>query len=345
MDIDRFIGTNQPTWSRLDALTRRAGRGASRLTVDELDELVRCYQRVSTHLSYARTYYRDPALLARLTDLVARAGAVVYGTRARSLRAALRFVTDTFPAALWHARAFVLVSTALFCLPAAAVGLWLQHSPRALDVAAPPALREAYVEEDFEAYYRSAPAAQFATEVTTNNIQVGILAFASGILACVPTAAILVNNGVNLGGAAGLFAAVGESAKFYGLIVPHGLLELTAVFIAGGAGLRLGWTLIDPGDRLRGEALAEEGRRAVAIVIGLIGVFGTAGLIEGFVTGHLPTLARLGIGVLTEAAFLGYVVVRGRAAARRGLTGAVGEQAEAGWATRRPEADRLQPAG
>ncbi|MEX0659865.1 MAG: stage II sporulation protein M [Egibacteraceae bacterium] len=333
MDIDRFISTHQPAWDRLGALTRRASRRVGRLSVEELDELVRLYQQVSTHLSVARTTYREPALTARLTGLVAQAGALIYGTRPRTARAAGRFVADTFPAALWHARAFVGVATLLFLAPAVAVALWLGGSPAALEASGPEAVREAYVEEDFEAYYSSSASAQFASEVTTNNIRVGIIAFAGGILACVPTAFVLVFNGANLGLAAGLFAAAGEMPRFWGLILPHGLLEVTAVFVAGAAGLRLGWTLIDPGDRPRGEALVAEGRRAVVIVIGLTGVFVVAGLIEGFVTGSaLPTWARVGIGVTAEVGFLAYVVTRGSSAASRGLTGALGEADEPAWA-------------
>ncbi len=332
MDIDRFIATNRPAWQRLEQLSRRAGRDPRRLDADELDELVRLYQRVSSHLSTARTYLRDPALTAELTRLTAHAGAVVYGSRPRTVRAAVRFVTDTFPAALWHARAFVVIAALLFSVPAAALAVWLAGSPAALDVAVPPTLREAYVEEDFAAYYSSSPSAQFTSQVSTNNIRVGILAFAAGILLCLPTAALLAFNGLNLGVAAGLFAAVGQQPRFWGLILPHGLLELTAVFIAGGAGLRLGWTLVDPGDRARGQALIDEGRRAVVLVIGLVVVFCIAGLIEGFVTGSpLPTWVRVGIGAVTETVFVAYVVVRGRAAAARGLTGSLGEDSEAGW--------------
>jgi len=332
VDVDRFVSSNQPVWDRLDALTRRAGRGAGRLSPPELDELVALYQRVSTHLSLARTRYREPALTATLTGLTARAGAVVYGSRPRTLRAAIRFFTDTFPAALWHARAFVVISALVFLIPAAGLGVWLTNSPAALEAVAPPALQEAIVEEDFEEYYSSQPSAQFAADVTTNNIGVAFLAFAFGILACYPTVLVLVLNGANVGQAAGLFGAASQLPKFFGLILPHGLLELTAVFIAGGAGLRLGWTLVDPGDRPRGRALTEEGRRAVVLVIGLVLVFTIAGLIEGFVTGSaLPTWARVGIGVVAEVAFLVYAVVLGRAAASRGLTGAIGEQDPAGW--------------
>ena len=150
---------------------------------------------------------------------------------------------------------------------------------------------------------------------------------------------VLVFNGANLGLVAGLFAAVGQQPKFWGLILPHGLLELTSVFVAGGAGLRLGWTLIDPGDRPRAQALAAEGRRAVVIVLGLVAAFLVAGTIEGFVTGRpWPTWLRVGIGVLAEAGFLTYVVVLGRRAAAQGLTGALGEQDAGGWLTERDRA-------
>lgn len=327
MDLDRFLATNQPVWDRLGALTARASRGVSRLSAEEIDELVRLYQRTSSHLSYVRTYYRDPALIARLTGLVAAAGAAVYGTRPKSLRALRQFFMSTFPGALWHNRWFVAAAAALFFLPAIAVGTWLATSESAVDAAAPAALREAYLEEDFESYYSSRPASEFAAQVTTNNIQVGFLAFAGGALLCVPTAALLIYNGANVGVPAGLFAAAGQSGKFFGLILPHGFLELTAVVIAGSAGLRLGWSLIDPGDRPRRDAFAEEGRRSVVLVLGLVVTFVVAGLIEGFVTGSpLPTPVRVGIGALVEIAFLLYVVVLGREAAARGITGLLGEQ-------------------
>lgn len=327
MDIDRFLVENRPAWDRLATLTRQARRGARQLDDAQLDELLVLYQRASAHLSYARTALRDPALVGQLSGLVARAGAVVHGTRPRTSRAVGRFVVETFPAGLWHVRRFVLVATLLSVLSAAAVGGWIANSPRALDASAPAAVREAYVQHDFEHYYSAEPSAAFASKVFTNNVRVGILAFAAGILLCVVTVFILVQNAANLGFAAGLFAAAGQLPKFWGLVLPHGLLELTAVFVAGGTGLAIGWTVIDPGDRPRGRALAEEGRRAFAVVIGLIGVFAAAGTIEGFVTGStLPTAARVGIGVAGEVAFLAYWWVLGRRAAAKGLTGAIGER-------------------
>lgn len=333
MDVDRFVASNRAAWDRLAALADRGARGPGRLSPAELDELVTLYQRVSTHLSLARSAYREPALTASLTTLVARAGAVVYGTRPRTLRAVRRFFAETFPAAVWHARWFVVAATALTVVPALLLALWLPGSPRALDAALPPELREAFVEEDFADYYSSTASAEFAATVTTNNIQVAFVAFALGILACYGTVLVLVTNGANVGAAAGILAAEGRLGTF-ALILPHGLLELSAIFIAGGAGLRLGWTLIAPGDRLRGQALVQEGRRAIAILIGLVLVFVVAGLIEGFVTREawIPFPLQIAVGAVVWLTFVTYLVRAGRAAASRGLTGAPGESDEAGWA-------------
>lgn len=326
MDIDRYIASHEPAWQRLEALTRRAERSVRGLQRPDLDELVDLHQRVSSNLSTVRASYDDPALSSHLSRLVARAGAVVHGTRGRSWADLGRALTWTFPAAVWHVRRPIAVSAGLFLAAAVAVGLWITGSPAAYEASMPPEVREAYLQRDFEAYYSSQPAAQFASYVFTNNVRVAILAFAAGIVLCVPTALVLGLNGAHLGVAAGLFTASGLAGRFWGLIVPHGLLELTAVFIAGGAGLRLGWTVIDPGDRPRTDALATEGRRTVVIVLGLVLVFLVAGLIEAFVTpSGLPTWSRVGVGVLVEIAFVAFVVVQGRLAADRGLTGALGE--------------------
>ncbi len=213
-------------------------------------------------------------------------------------------------------------------LPAAITGAWIGTSDAALEASAPDAVREAYVTEDFEAYYSSAPAAQFATEVTVNNIQVAIVAFVTGILLCVVTAAILVFNGANLGVAAGLFVAAGEPGRFFGLVLPHGLLEIGAVIVAGAAGLALGWAVIAPGDRTRAEAVTDVGRRSAVIVLGLMLAFVNAGIIEGFVTGSgLNTALRVGVGVVVFAAWTVWLVTCGRRAAAAGYTGALGEHA------------------
>ncbi|MFA9445169.1 stage II sporulation protein M [Egicoccus sp. AB-alg6-2] len=297
-----------------------------RLSDPELDELVRLHLRVSSQLAAVRTRYRDPGLSSRLSALVGRSAAVVHGSRPRTVATFVTAVRETFPAAVWHARRAIAVATLVFVAGFVAVAVWLANSPAAYEAAMPEAARQSYLEEEFEAYYSSEPGTTFAARVFTNNAGVGALAFGSGIAAGVPTLAILLFNGLNVGAAAGLFHAAGEAGRFWSLILPHGLLELTAVFVAGGAGLQLGWAVVAPGDRPRRDALAEEGRRSVVIVLGLVLVFLVAGLLEGYVTpAPLPAWARVGTGALVWAAFVAYVGVLGPRAARLGRTGAYGE--------------------
>lgn len=325
MNIDQFIQDNEGSWQRLDELTTRVRRSPKNMSRSERADFLHLYQLTSAHLSQLRSGTPDMSLDSRLTRLIARASGALYGQNKASWKDSLRFFTETFPAAVWHTRRYHYVAAALFFIPALVFGLWVALSDD-VQQSIPPAVAESYVNEDFEAYYSSEAAAEFATTVFINNIWVSFIAFAFGIAFCVGTVWVLYQNGVLLGQAAGLFAVSGQLDKFFGLILPHGMLELTAIVIAGGSGLVLGWTVIAPGDRTRAEALAEEGRRAVVVILGLICVFLAAALIEGFVTGApLSTFVRVGIGASSWLAFMLYVVVFGRRAAAEGKSGLWGE--------------------
>lgn len=296
------------------------------MTGPELEELVALYQRTSGHLSHAQTVLPDPAVLNELSVLVAGSSGVIYGTRRGRRPQIGPFFTITFPAAVWHVRRLFILAAALTLGPAVAVGLWFANSPAALAASAPAAVRQAYVNHDFAAYYSSEPATAFATQVYTNNVRVSAEAFAFGIAFGVPTTYVLVANGASLGSAAGLFAAAGQQGKFFGLILPHGLIETTSVILAGAAGLRLGASVISPGDRRRTAALAEEGRRTIVLLFGVAITLAVAGFIEGFVTGSgLSTVIRVGMGVAVEVVFFAWVVLLGRRAAADGYTGQLGE--------------------
>lgn len=326
MDIDRYIAMHESTWRELDALTVQASSIGRRLDPAEVDRFVQLYQQATAHLSYVHTHYHDPALSARLSTTVGNASALIYSTPSHPGRALARFFTHAFPGAVWHARRFVVVSALVLFVPAIASTVWFANSERARNVAIPVEVQNAYIDYEFEEYYSSEAAAAFSAKVLTNNILVAIRAFAMGILLCIPTVLLLAYNGVNVGIAAGLFHSAGRWPKFYGLILPHGVLELSAIVVAGAAGLAIGWSLIAPGDTTRARALAAEGRRSVSILIGLAIAFVVAGLIEGFVTpSGLPTSVRVSIGVIVGLAFWMYIVVFGRAAADEGHDGSLGK--------------------
>ena len=155
----------------------------------------------------------------------------------------------------------------------------------------------------------SSERAQVSSEIFTNNIEVTFLAFAGGILLGLGSAILLIVNGVLLGTVAGLALGAGNGRVFFELVTAHGVLELSCIVVAGAAGLRLGWSIVDPGLRTRGASLAAEARRAVLVVLGTMPWLVVAGLVEGFVTGSgIPLAAILAVGLGLGALYWGLAV-------------------------------------
>ncbi|AEG45079.1 stage II sporulation protein M [Isoptericola variabilis] len=314
MDLDAFTTVHSPEWDRLHELTRRR-----RLDGAEADELVRLYQTVATHLSTVRSAAPDPVLVTRLSDLLTRARARIAGAHEPAWADVVRFAVVTVPAALFRVRWWTLGVTIAFLTIAVVVGWRVATVPEALAAVGPPSYQEQYVNEAFESYYD--PGAGFAAMVWTNNAWIAAQCVAFGITGLWPVF-VQVQNAVNVGAIGGMMAAHGELDLFLQLIAPHGLLELTAIFVAGGAGLKIFWTLVDPGPRRRSVALAQEGRALITVAVGLAGALAVSGLVEGFVTGSgLPWWLKIVVGALALAAFWAYVLVLGRRAVAAGETG------------------------
>jgi uncharacterized membrane protein SpoIIM required for sporulation len=319
VDTGAFVATHRPQWERLDALSRRRSLSAA-----EADELVDLYRRTATHLSLLRSSYADPALVGRLSQSLARARGAVTRANTTVWGDLARFATRSFPAAAYRARWWWLGVAVGFVLVAVAVGWWVAANPDVQAAAATPDEIRELAEHDFADYYSANPAGSFAAQVWTNNAWVAALSLVGGACLCLPAVYVLWQNAMNVGLVGGLMASVGKLDVFFGLITPHGLLELTAVFLAGAAGIRLGWQVFVPGPRPRSVALAEEGRAAITIALGLVVVLLVSGIVEAFVTpSPLPTWARIAVGVLVWAAFLAYVLVLGRRAVAEGEIGDV----------------------
>jgi uncharacterized membrane protein SpoIIM required for sporulation len=320
MDVDVFVAAHRAEWDRLTELLRRGAR----LRGPEADELVTLYQRTATQLSIIQATAPDPVLVGRLSSLVARARAAVTGSPNPSWREIGTFFARGLPAAIYLSRRWWGATALAFLVVSGVLAAWVATNPAVqATIAAPDEIRElTRPGGTYETYYSSGHAASFAAQVWTNNAWVAAGALLLGVLLGLPVLLLLVVNAANVGVGAGLMFAAGRGDVFVGLIAPHGLLELTAVFVAAGTGLRLGWTVVDPGELTRSAALARQGRTVVAIALGLVCVLLVSGVIEAFVTpSGLPTLARVGIGVLAEAAFLAYVFIPGRREALAGETG------------------------
>jgi uncharacterized membrane protein SpoIIM required for sporulation len=316
VDLDAFVQSNGHVWQRLDQLSRRRPR-----TGAEADELVDLYQEVATHLSVIRSTAPDPGVISHLSGLLARARARAVGTRTTGWGGVADFFVRRFPAALYRTRAWWL-STMLVSYAVGAVMIWwLLRHPQVEQSLIDAKEVEQLVNHDFEGYYSESAASHFAAQVWTNNAWVAALCIAFGVLG-VPVVYLLLQNVLSVALVGSIMIRHDRGSLFFGLIIPHGLLELTAVFVAAGVGLRLFWSWVAPGDRSRGQSLAAEGRSAGGVVMGLAVVLLVSGLIEAFVTpSPLPTWARIAVGVLAELAFLAYVFGPGRLAHRDGWTG------------------------
>ena len=269
-----------------------------------------------------RTSAPDPSLVAHLSLLLAKARNKAVGTRVSSWRGFASFFTERFPAALYRLRWWWLGCLAANVVVTAVMMLWLLDHPNVEQSLLSPEEIDQLVNHDFEGYYIEYAASHFALQVWINNAWVAALCIAFGILG-VPVIYLLFNNIANLAVIGSIMHRHDHGQQFWGLILPHGLLELTAVFVAGGVGLRLFWSWIEPGELTRTQSIAREGRTGGhGRASGWSACCMVSGVIEAFVTpSGLPTWARVGIGITAELAFFAYVFVLGRQAHHRGATG------------------------
>jgi uncharacterized membrane protein SpoIIM required for sporulation len=322
VDVDAFVLAHRPTWDRLEQLLKRRRQ----LTGAEVDELVDLYQRVSTHLSMVRSASTDSVLVGRLSGLVARARSAVTGAHAPLWSEFARFWTVSFPVVAYQAWRWWVSTAVVFFFVTALIAMWVAGNPEVQAAMKTPSEVDELVNNDFASYYSENPAGSFALHVWVNNAWVAAQCIAFAILLGIPIPYLLFQNSANLGVIAGFMFGAGKGDVFLGLLTPHGLIELTAIFLAAAAGMRLGWSVVSPGDRPRGQVLAERGRAVMAVAGGLVAVLLVAGLIEALVTpSPLPTFVRIAIGVAAEVAFLAYIFHFGRRAARQGETGDIAD--------------------
>jgi uncharacterized membrane protein SpoIIM required for sporulation len=301
--IDDLMLSRRERWEALRALLDRAGNDPRRLEASEIERLSHLYRQIVSDLALARRDFPNDRVVDYLNGLAARAYPLVYRAPVGSWRRLGQFFFQEFPARYRAARWFILAAFLLFMLPAVAGWFVVIGDPPLAEQILPPDLtrgvREGRLWTDIPGMMR--PLA--ASAIATNNIQVSLMAFAGGILMGTLTVYVLVFNGLMVGAILGYTHLYGQDGKLVAFMSPHGYLELTVIFIAGGAGLQVAWGLIHPGLLGRRDALVQAGREAVLLLIGAVPILLVAGTIEGFVSpSDVPDTVKYVIGLATGIA-------------------------------------------
>ncbi len=317
MSSDRFITERKGAWQRLEDLLKLLDHATlRRLHREEVRELGRIYQRTASDLAIARAESRDPRLVSYLNSLVIRAHGRIYRADAQEGRQRLKnFFRRDFPQTFRRTWKFTAAAFAVFMLFGVIgfAGSWRDAEFSEL-AGVSPFFRELVINTGTRWWKRLNDANQVgASEIGTNNIAVTFYAFALGATFGLGTLYVLANNGASIGAVLALTYRAGFGNELLAFMSGHGVIELTCIFIAGGAGLLIGSALLLPGDLTRADALKQRGAESVRLIIGCIPLLAIAGIIEGIISpAEISPLIKFGIAALTGFALYSYLLVAGR---------------------------------
>lgn len=292
MNVERWLKTRKPAWERLEGLLKRIDKaGMHQLDRLELQELGRLYRMTSADLSRARSLKLGQDVQVYLNNLVVRAHNQVYQTRRNRWSDLGHFLWMTFPRLVKEKILYIVAAFILVVGPGALAYLSTVKDPHfaQLEIAKGHPL----VSEDMwnmienkkmwtdavQGYSQTA-----SSMIATNNIRVCVLSFVLGITFGFGTVFILFSNGLNIGTILGLCKVYGMLDKPIAFIAGHGVLELTAIFISGGAGLLIGRSLLFPGRYRRIDSFKLVARDAAGLFGGCVPLLLVAGMIEGFIS-------------------------------------------------------------
>jgi uncharacterized membrane protein SpoIIM required for sporulation len=314
---DRFIDKHKSAWQRLEELLTLLDRSSlRRLHREEVRELGRIYRRTASDLAIARAESRDPRLVNYLNSLVIRAHGRIYRADAQGGSKIRRFFTQEFPRTFRETWRFTALAFGVFTLFSAIGFVGSLYDPEFSElVGVSPAFRELYIETKTHWWEDLNQANQVgASSIFTHNIQVTIYTFAFGALFGLGTLFYLAFNGLNIASVVALTFRAGFGKDLLTFMAAHGVIELSCIFIAGGAGLLIGSALLVPGDLSRGDALRSRGKQAILLMMGIAPLLVVAGIIEGFISpAEIDPRIKYGIAAMTGLALYSYLLLVGRA--------------------------------
>jgi len=314
--MNRFIDERKDNWQRLEdllgLLQGASLRGLSKVEVREFGEL---YRRAATDLAIARAETRDPKLINYLNSLVIRAHGKIYRAEGEGANIVWKFFARDFPRTFRRSLRYFLLAFGVFALFSIGSFIVCYNDPGFGSVLGLDRVRMAAASNQMWWLDINQANPIESSAILTNNIQVSIYAFALGALFGVGAFYVLMVNGVSNGGVLGICYNV--NPDFGNALVTfmfgHGVIELSCIFMAAGAGMMIGYSIIDPGDLTRAQALKKSGMEAARIVVGCACLLVIAGLIEGFISpSALPVGFKIATGILTGIVMYLYLFLVGR---------------------------------
>ena len=312
MTVNEFIQLREADWKRLEQLIgqRRAVRP---LTAQEVHELGILYRAVASDLALARRDYREQRVTLFLNQLMTRTHSFIYQQDTNDFRQFIRYFSQRIPQAFRQMATFILLAFLLFIVPAIVGYRLTLTNPDTADILGLGPEREILADHDTWTDIPIEERPYASAFIMSNNIRIAILAFAGGLAFGLFTIYILTFNGLMIGAVLGLAAHFDMGHSLVEFIVAHGVIELSVIFIAGGAGLHLGWALLNPGAYTRRDALSVAARRAVPLAAISVPLLIIAGLIEGFISpSQIPFIAHVAVGLLSGILLYSYLGFAGR---------------------------------
>ena len=310
MNLKQFVKMHRDDWKQLEQFVTQLSKRKRDYTGETITQFHRLYQKAAQNLSYSQTYYPNDEVTPYLNGLVSKAHNLLYKDQVSSIKQIRYFFSTKFIGLLLEQWKFVAAAMILFLIGAIGSFLSVMNDPLHIYSILPAEISQGVDPGKLGKGTSAVDSSLMSASIMTNNIKVGIFAFAGGITFGLVTVYLMVYNGIIIGALAALFWHHGKSYDFWAYIVPHGMIELTAIFIAGGAGLLMGYKLFVPGQYTKGWQLKRQAKRSVQLLLGTIPLFVIAGIIEGFITPAKISLeAKYIVAVLTVAGLILYVLI------------------------------------
>ncbi|WP_078380492.1 stage II sporulation protein M [Sutcliffiella halmapala] len=307
MNVNQFVKLHRDEWKELEIIVTNLHKRKN-ITGTQLRQFHRLYQKIAQHLSYSQTFFPNEEVTPYLNGLVSKSHNLLYKDQISSWKQARYFFGTKFVGLLAEQWKFVLLAMLLFTLGGVGSFAAVASDQLLLYSILPPEMANSFDPMRLGEIDGQVDAPLMSASIMTNNIQVAFLAFAGGITFGLLTIYVLIYNGIIVGAIAALFWHYGKTYEFWAYIVPHGMIELTAIFIAGGAGLLMGYKLVVPGDYSRAYQLKVQAKRSVQLLLGTIPLFIIAGVIEGFITPAAISLeTKYFVAILTVLGLILYI--------------------------------------